>query len=183
MNILPRVHPITLGWKCQSSKHISSKEFFFPLGTKPSNPGVSVQERTGLVIKSCFQNWILWTIQQLEVPDSACFKEWFLSRPTLHSFSQHSPSPPQCSRHWAKCSAMCCQTHTAHWQAKIQQMPGKTRTDFQIMIPVSLLGNFHYHHLMKGMKQYFLEKYLVAIPYLGHVYYYLSKFYPSDYQL
>lgn len=38
------------------------------------------------------------------------------------------------------------------------------------MVPVSLLGNFHYDHLMKGTKQYFLEKYLITIPYLGHVY-------------
>lgn len=38
------------------------------------------------------------------------------------------------------------------------------------MILISLLGNLHYHHLTKGMKQYFLEKYLITIPDMGHVY-------------
>lgn len=42
------------------------------------------------------------------------------------------------------------------------------------MVPVSLWGDFHYSDLTKAMKQYFLEKSLITIPYLGHVYKYLS---------
>lgn len=51
MNILPRVHPITLGWKCQSSKNISSKEFFFFFPLELSHQILGCLCRKGLDLK------------------------------------------------------------------------------------------------------------------------------------